>query len=202
MSHVMCHLASILGVLYSTLGLTQVPTTTVRGRLDRTGPDGARQPVPLLAVTLRNATTNVRTDPSYTGRDGIYYIYRVPPGQYYLEISVPPRGPSFTYLIEAKPQSYTDVAPILLPSEISGTGTISPGSPVIATIRIPYRAKLTYRRWMSPNVVVNVGTVDSGQTLVQLPYGGYLYFEATNLATQGVSLRSADCAKGCLVTFQ
>jgi len=90
-------------------------TTTVRGRIDRVGADGHPHPAPYLTVTLRTPDTGHRTDPSYTGRDGMYYIYGVAPGTYYLEVRVLPLGALYTYRIEARSQPYTDVAPLVVP---------------------------------------------------------------------------------------
>ncbi len=96
-------------------GASAQQTTTVRGRIDRVGADNHPRPVAYLSVTLRARDTGQRTDPSYTGQDGMYYVYAVKPGPYYLEVKVLPSGPPFIYQIDARAQTYTDIAPIVLP---------------------------------------------------------------------------------------
>ena len=83
------------------------------------------------------------------------------------------------------------------------TGTLNPGSPVVVSIRLPYRASLTYRRWISQDKVDTLGIVDPANLDLELPYGGYLYFEARNTATGAVASRAADCRHGwCNVSFE
>ncbi len=83
------------------------------------------------------------------------------------------------------------------------TGTLNPGSPVVVSIRLPYRASLTYRRWISQDKVDTLGIVDPANLELELPYGGYLYFEARNTATGEVASRAADCRhRWCNVSFE
>lgn len=87
---------------------------TVRGRLDRQGPYGI-YPTPYVPVTLYSPFYG-RTSPAYTGTDGMYYIYNVPPGDYTLEIWI--QGFSYqpiTYGIRVFDQPYVDIRPILVP---------------------------------------------------------------------------------------
>jgi len=43
-------------------------------------------------VTLFNQSIG-RSTPAYAGPDGMYYLYNVPPGFYYLEVWVTPNTP-------------------------------------------------------------------------------------------------------------
>ncbi|MFN2507753.1 MAG: hypothetical protein ABR589_03160 [Chthoniobacterales bacterium] len=63
--------------------------TTVRGQLLRNG----EFPASGVTVTIYSQMFG-RSSPSQTGGDGMYYIYNVPFGDYYLEIwiSNPPRA--------------------------------------------------------------------------------------------------------------
>src|SRR5207249_8573941 len=49
------------------------------------------------------------------------------------------------------------------------TGTLSPGSPVVVYIRLPYRASLTYRRWISQDKVDTLGIVPPANLELELP---------------------------------
>jgi hypothetical protein len=90
----------------------------------------------------------------------------------------------------------------IIQAEVGYTGTMSPGSPIIATIRLPYRASLKYRRWITRQKSDTLGTFDAGEIHLKLPYGGYMYFEATNLATGQVTTRTGDCTRPCQVSFE
>ena len=63
--------------------------TTVRGQLLRNG----QVPAAGIQVTIFSPTFG-RSSPSMTGMDGMYYLYNVPFGNYYLEIwvSTPPQS--------------------------------------------------------------------------------------------------------------
>ncbi len=93
----------------------------IRGRLQRiVGPNGQWIPIGGLVVTLRDFR-NIRSTPAFSGYDGMYYFYAVPPGEYTAEVwyqnaqapflMVPirvaylqtPNGPLF------------DIAPIIVP---------------------------------------------------------------------------------------
>ena len=82
-------------------------------------------------------------------------------------------------------------------------GSVNPGSPAVVYIRLPYRASLTYRRWISQEKVDTLGTVGPANLEVHLPYGGYLYVEAKNTSTGEVTSRTADCRRAwCNVSFE
>lgn len=85
---------------------------TVRGRLDRTGPYGL-YPAAGVAVTLFNPQVG-RSSPAYTGMDGMYFIFNVPPGNYNLEIWPYPGSPPVVFPIVVRDPG-TDVPPIKIP---------------------------------------------------------------------------------------
>lgn len=84
----------------------------VRGMLFRVGPHG---PYPAVNVLLTLFSPSVgRSAPSYTGRDGMYSFYNVPPGQYMLEIWG--YGPNpITYQINVLNRPYNDIPQIRVP---------------------------------------------------------------------------------------
>jgi hypothetical protein len=70
------------------LALPSHAQTTVRGQLLRQGQSPAG-----IQVTLYSSSFG-RSSPSITGNDGMFYIYNVPFGNYYLEVWVtkPPQA--------------------------------------------------------------------------------------------------------------
>jgi hypothetical protein len=82
---------------------------TVRGRLENRN----RYPASYVAVTLYNDQVG-RSATAYTGGDGMYYLYNVPPGDYLLEVWLYPNRPPLTYSIRVHDPG-TDIPPILLP---------------------------------------------------------------------------------------
>jgi hypothetical protein len=87
---------------------------TVRGRLDRRDAYGRVYPAAYVVVTLYNQQIG-RSSPVYSGNDGMYYLYNVPPGPYLLEIWIYPNQEPLRYGIQVYDQPLTDIAPILLP---------------------------------------------------------------------------------------
>lgn len=85
---------------------------TVRGKLYRRAFDGRIYPAPYIRVTLNHAQYG-RSSPADTGPDGMYYLYNVPPGGYWLEIWVA-NGP-LVYPIQVFDQPLTDIPPIQVP---------------------------------------------------------------------------------------
>src|SRR5215471_7729339 len=63
----------------------------VRGRLDRQDPRGVTYPANSVVVTLNNPQLG-RSPRVYSGNDGMYYFYNVPPGHYTLEIWIGARA--------------------------------------------------------------------------------------------------------------
>lgn len=102
------------GALLLLLVVTEATTAAaavVRGRLDRVDQNGRRRPAVGIAVTVYNPTVG-RSSAATTGADGMYYIYNVPPGSYYLEVWVS-RPPMVFQIYVSEP--YTDIAPIVVP---------------------------------------------------------------------------------------
>jgi hypothetical protein len=87
---------------------------TVRGKLERRDAYGRNYVAAHVAVTLYNKQVG-RSSPAYTGNDGMYYLYNVPPGSYYLEIWVYPDREPLRYIIQVYNQSLTDIPPIVIP---------------------------------------------------------------------------------------
>jgi Carboxypeptidase regulatory-like domain len=88
--------------------------STVRGRLERRDGDGRPYPAVYVSVTLNNDGRG-RSAPAYTGPDGMYYLYNVPPGTYYLEIWAYRNQRPIVYTIYVNDQPLTDIAPIQIP---------------------------------------------------------------------------------------
>ena len=87
---------------------------TVRGRLDRRDAYGRIYPAVYVRVTLYNDSRG-RSAPAYTGTDGMFYLYNVPPGSYYLEIWPYPNQRPIVYTIYVSDQPFTDIAAIQIP---------------------------------------------------------------------------------------
>lgn len=88
---------------------------TVRGRLDRVSPNGARYAATGVAVTIYDQSMG-RTTPAYAGSDGFYYLYNIPAGSHYLEVwtSRDPNVPPTVYPINVA-EPLTDIPPIVVP---------------------------------------------------------------------------------------
>ena len=86
-----------------------MPTTTVRGQLLRAD----QSPAPGVQVTL-NHTQFGRSSPATTGNDGMYYLYNVPYGGYYLEVWLPNRPP-LVYQVSIGTFPYSDLPRVALP---------------------------------------------------------------------------------------
>jgi hypothetical protein len=96
-------------LLFVVLSTALASAATVRGRL--THANG--YPAAGVAVTVYNQAVG-RSSPAYVGADGMYYLYNVPPGYYYLEVWINPGGVPVVYQIEIV-EPYTDVRPIGVP---------------------------------------------------------------------------------------
>ena len=95
------------------VGTTSAQGATVRGRLDRRDGYGRLYPASYVSVTLNNPKIG-RSSPAYTGADGMYYLYNVPPGDYQLEVWAYPGKPPLTFNIRVYDRPYTDINPILI----------------------------------------------------------------------------------------
>jgi hypothetical protein len=95
---------------------TLASAATVRGYVFRQAPNGVSYPAPRVMLTLYSASMG-RSSPAYSGEDGFYYFYNVPPGNYVLEIYQDPRMPPVmrfnVTVVPPDPQHpTTDIAPI------------------------------------------------------------------------------------------
>ena len=88
----------------------QAPRALVRGRIQRSY-NGQFYPIQGVQVTLNHPQLG-RTDPAYSGPDGMYYLYNIPPGSYYLEVWV--TNPPWVFNVNVyAPQ--TDLPPVNVP---------------------------------------------------------------------------------------
>jgi Carboxypeptidase regulatory-like domain len=95
-------------VLLVVLSTALANAATVRGRLVHSN----GYPAAGMAVTVYNQVVG-RSSPAYAGRDGMYFLYNIPPGYYYLEVWLNP-GKPIVYQIQVV-EPYTDVAQIGVP---------------------------------------------------------------------------------------
>lgn len=99
---------SIALVLITLLSLASTALAdTVRGKVVYADGSTAYANV---AVTL--VTGAGRSGTVYTGSDGMFYLVRVPPGQYTIEVKSPREKKAIPVVVDAKP--YTDVAPVAM----------------------------------------------------------------------------------------
>jgi hypothetical protein len=84
----------------------------IRGRILRAGPRGD-YPAGGIAVRVWRQGAGW-SGAVYSGPDGMYYLYRIPPGQYSLCVWPTPKSRPFTYAIQVSNQPWTDLAPIRL----------------------------------------------------------------------------------------
>lgn len=86
---------------------------TVRGRLEHVYPNGSRTPVSGIAVTIFVPATRIRSTPSYSGPDGMYYLEGIPAGTYNLEVWVSrdARVPPMVFTIQVQ-EPHSDIPPI------------------------------------------------------------------------------------------
>lgn len=85
---------------------------TVRGMLLRRDGYGKQYAAPYVKVSLNNQARG-RSALAYSGTDGMYYLYNVPPGDYLLEIWTPTK--LLRYKISVSNERYTDIAQIQIP---------------------------------------------------------------------------------------
>ena len=91
----------------------EVDASTVRGLLVRVTPQG-RLPAAGIPVTVYRTDIG-RSGVAYAGRDGMYYLFNIPPGSVSLEIWVYPNSPPMTFQIQVFNQPFTDIGPITVP---------------------------------------------------------------------------------------
>lgn len=105
----------VLAVLVFEMCAALAAAGTVRGQLFRVAPNGARYPATGVPVTISSPSTG-RSAPAYSGSDGMYYLFNIPPGGFNLEVWV--WGPSAQPLVfgmQVLNQPVTDIAPIQVP---------------------------------------------------------------------------------------
>lgn len=70
------------------------------------------QPVAGITVTISDHK-NYRSTPAQVGKDGMYYLYNIPAGQYYLEVWVNPKTPQMYQVTVTEPN--TDMPRVTVP---------------------------------------------------------------------------------------
>jgi hypothetical protein len=82
---------------------------TVRGRIQK-------GQFPIIGVAVNVFSPNLGASGfSYTGQDGMYYLYNIPPGPYTLQVWAIPGSAPLQYQIVVYAQPFVDIAPIFLP---------------------------------------------------------------------------------------
>ncbi|HZR64091.1 MAG TPA: carboxypeptidase-like regulatory domain-containing protein [Terriglobales bacterium] len=95
---------------FAVFAATASEAATVRGRLVHQA-NGV--PAAGITVTIYNQYVG-RSSPAYTDIYGMYYIYNVPAGTYYLELWIYPGANPIVYPITIG-EPYTDIPQILVP---------------------------------------------------------------------------------------
>jgi hypothetical protein len=102
-------LGIVLSIVFICSAVGAANAATVRGRLlHQNG-----YPAAGVAVTVYNQTMG-RSSPAFAGADGMYYLYNIPPGNYYLEVWIYPNSPPVVYQIQVA-EPYTDIPPTSVP---------------------------------------------------------------------------------------
>ncbi len=86
---------------------------TIRGRLVRRSGQGD-YPAKGIQVTVFRSQMG-KSSPTYSGTDGMYYLYNIPEGTYTLQVWVYPNAAPLTFTITVDGQQFTDIAPIIVP---------------------------------------------------------------------------------------
>lgn len=107
----------IIGLLLALTLATSAEAGTVRGRLVRQGNQYPAQGVPVTVFQKPSGPfpSLGRSSFTYSGRDGMYYLYNIPPGYYTLELWVYPNRPPWIYNILVYNLPYTDIGVIFIP---------------------------------------------------------------------------------------
>lgn len=85
---------------------------TVRGRVEHISANSQRAVMAGIAVTVFRAGLG-RSAPTYTDRNGMYYLQNLPAGTYNLEIWMAGRQQPVVYRIRVS-EPYTDIPPVLI----------------------------------------------------------------------------------------
>lgn len=104
-----------LVICFTVLAAAESAAGNVRGLLLRRGPQG-NYPAEGIAVTVY-AQQMGRSRPGFSGSDGMYYLYNVPAGPYYLEVWAHGFGnpPIVFQIFVDDRRQFTDVAPLTVP---------------------------------------------------------------------------------------
>jgi len=86
---------------------------TVRGLLFRVAPNGQQYPAQGIMVRLNHPQYGP-SSPTYTGGDGMYYLFNIPPGRFTLEIWLS-KDHVLPYVIDVCACPVHNVAPIRIP---------------------------------------------------------------------------------------
>jgi hypothetical protein len=87
--------------------------STVRGKLFRMTPQGQSYPAGGLGVSVTNQKYG-RSSMVYTGADGMFYLYNIPPGAFTLEVWTG-KNQALQFPIQVHEKPYTDISPIKVP---------------------------------------------------------------------------------------
>lgn len=106
---------AVFVLCFTLLAAAESIAGNVRGQLLRRGPQGI-YPASGIAVTVYTQLKG-RSQPSYSGSDGMYYLYNIPAGRYFLEIWAHGFGnrPVVFEIVVNDQQPFTDVAPVTVP---------------------------------------------------------------------------------------
>ena len=101
-------------VLLWIAGASALYAGNVRGRIVRRGPSGD-YPVGGVAVRVRQGKAGGLSGVVYSGQDGMYYLYKIPAGQFTLYVYPRPNAQPLTFAIQVSNQPWTDLAPVRIP---------------------------------------------------------------------------------------
>jgi hypothetical protein len=101
-------LIAILACGFACASRIEAQTSTVRGQLLRNG----QFPAAGIQVTLNHPTFG-RSSAWTTGGDGMYYLYNVPYGDYYLEVWI--SNPPIVYQVRVIGFPYCDLPRVAVP---------------------------------------------------------------------------------------
>jgi hypothetical protein len=110
-----CILLIALGLLAAIFPMeTSAQMANIRGQIRRLGPAGVYG-VANVRVTLYSQALGLSA-PSFTGFDGMYYLYNIPAGSYFLQVWANPVNPNspLAYPIQVFAPS-TDIPVVTLP---------------------------------------------------------------------------------------
>ena len=86
----------------------------IRGRIVRRGPSGD-YPVGGVSVRVRQGTSGGWSGTVYSGQDGMFYLYKIPTGQFTLYVYPRPNAQPLIFAIQVSNEAWTNLAPIRIP---------------------------------------------------------------------------------------